>query len=284
VYKRQLYNREELVSKIDSWKKYKLKVGFVPTMGALHKGHTSLVEMSGQQCDRTIVSIFVNPTQFNNPDDFQKYPSTLDHDFELLLENGCDAVFVPTTEVIYPNGPDAHPVQLDLGYLGACMEGLKRPGHFDGVVQVVYLLLNMVKPDILYLGAKDIQQVKVITKMVDTLNLPTKIVVGSTVRENDGLAMSSRNMRLNADQRKVAPVLYRVLSEISNQNVNTQPAVLTKSYIEQLNQIPEIRVDYLEIVDFQTLMPLTMWNKKGENLACIAAWVGDIRLIDNVLF
>jgi pantoate--beta-alanine ligase len=279
-----LYSREDLAILRNKWMDNNLSVGFVPTMGALHQGHISLVELSLKDCDKTIVSIFVNPTQFNDPNDFLKYPAKLDHDLELLMNAGCDAVFVPTVDVMYPLGTTENKIRLDLGYLGTCMEGLKRPGHFDGVVQVVYLLLEMVKPDALYLGAKDIQQVRVISKLVETMKLPIKIVIGSTVREYDGLAMSSRNVRLDKQQRKVAAELYRVLNEISQQYDLTEPSVLTKSYIEQLNQTPGIRVDYLEIVDFQTFMPLKMWNKKGNNLACVAAWVGDIRLIDNLLF
>lgn len=279
-----LYTREELSAKRKSWKENNRSVGFVPTMGALHEGHISLVELSRKVCERTIVSIFVNPTQFNDPNDFLKYPSTLDHDLELLMKAGCDAVFVPSPEIIYPGGPSEHTIQLDLGYLGTCMEGLKRPGHFDGVIQVVYLLLDMVKPDVLFLGAKDIQQVKVISKMVGAFNLPVKIVTGPTIREMDGLAMSSRNMRLDEGQRKVAPELFKALEDISRQHGIADPTVLTKSYIKLLNQIPGIRVEYIEIVDSQTLMPLIQWNEKGNNLACIAAWIGDIRLIDNVLF
>lgn len=279
-----LYSREELATQRNTWKENNMSIGFVPTMGALHQGHISLVELSLKECDKTIVSIFVNPTQFNDPNDFLKYPSTLDHDLELLMNAGCDAVFVPTVDIMYPQGTTENKIHIELGYLGTCMEGLKRPGHFDGVVQVVHLLLEMVKPDVLYLGAKDIQQVRVITKLVETMRLPLKIITGATVREYDGLAMSSRNMRLDKQQRKVASELYRVLNEISQQYGLTDPSVLTKSYIELLNQTPGIRVDYIEIVDFQTFMPLKMWNKKGENLVCVAAWVGDIRLIDNVLF
>jgi pantoate--beta-alanine ligase len=259
-------------------------IGFVPTMGALHNGHISLIKKSLESCQLTIASIFVNPTQFNDPNDFLKYPSTLDTDLEMLIHAGCDAVFVPQVSDMYPKGVESDKKTMDLGYLGQCMEGAKRPGHFDGVVQVVYLLLDMVHPDVLFLGAKDIQQVKVISRMIQHFQLPVSVVTVPTVREADGLAMSSRNMRLNAQQRQKAPRLYETLSAISNMYGKEEPSVLTKSYIDQLNQTPGILVDYLEIVDSQSLMPLEKWNEKGQNLVCIAAFMGDIRLIDNLLF
>lgn len=259
-------------------------IGFVPTMGALHSGHISLVRKSLENCQLTIASIFVNPTQFNDPNDFLKYPSTLDADLEMLIHAGCDAVFVPQVSDMYPKGVESGKNVMDLGYIGQCMEGAKRPGHFDGVIQIVHLLLDMVQPDILFLGAKDIQQVKVISKMIQHFQLPVSVVTVPTVREADGLAMSSRNMRLSAQQRQIAPQLYKTLNSISDMIGKEEPSVLTKSYIEYLNQTSGIVVDYLEIVDSQSLMPLKSWNEKGQNLACIAAFLGDIRLIDNLLF
>lgn len=259
------------------------EIGFVPTMGALHAGHISLVNHSKAENDVTVVSIFVNPTQFNDKNDFLKYPTSTDQDLEMLLTGGCDAVFLPSVEEIYPEDQSAI-APVVLGYLAQCMEASRRPGHFDGVVQVVDILLRAVQPDRLYLGAKDFQQVKVITALVEQRQWPIKIITAPTIREEDGLAMSSRNRRLSPEQRRVANILFNTLKEISAQAETGSPAVLTKSYIEKLNQTAGLKVDYLEIVDYQTLRPLENWNQKGNNLVCVAAYLGDIRLIDNLLF
>jgi pantoate--beta-alanine ligase len=278
-----IYHRSELAGRSRLWKDQNLSVGFTPTMGALHEGHISLLKMSKSGADISVASIFVNPTQFNDPRDFEKYPSSIDADLEMLLKAGCDAVFMPDVADIYPdNAPPTEPV--DLGYIGTCLEAARRPGHFEGVVQVVDILLSTLMPDKLFLGAKDYQQVMVIKKLIDARVWPITVITGPTIREADGLAMSSRNRRLSTTQRREAPQFYQALSAMKEQLGHEEPGILTKSYIDLLNQISDVRVDYLEIVDSQTLIPLKNWNPAGRNLACLAAYMGDIRLIDNLLF
>jgi len=278
-----IYHRAELAKRSEEWKQKNLSIGFTPTMGALHKGHISLLELSLKQVDISVASIFVNPTQFNDPKDFEKYPSSIDADLEMLLHSGCDVVFLPEVKDIYPDKAVAT-LAVDLGYIGTCLEAARRPGHFEGVVQVVDILLSTLMPHNLFLGAKDYQQVMVIKTLIQQRNWPIDVITGETIREQDGLAMSSRNRRLNPDARQQATILYETLQSIGRESAASDLGVLTKSYIDLLNQTPGLTVDYLEIVDSQTLIPLKNLNKKGKNLACIAAYVGDIRLIDNLLF
>jgi pantoate--beta-alanine ligase len=278
-----IYHRAELAKRSGEWKQKNLSIGFTPTMGALHEGHLSLLELSRKQTDISVASIFVNPTQFNDPKDFEKYPSSIDADLEMLLQAGCDVVFLPDVKDIYPDQVLAIEV-VDLGYIGTCLEAARRPGHFEGVVQVVDILLRALMPHKLFLGAKDYQQVMVIKTLISQRNWPIQVIKGTTIREQDGLAMSSRNRRLSVEQRSMATILYKSLQSIEADSATSDLGVLTKSYIDLLNQTPGLVVDYLEIVDSQTLTPLKNLNKKGENLACIAAYVGDIRLIDNLLF
>lgn len=278
-----IYHRAELAKRSEEWKRKNLSIGFTPTMGALHRGHLSLLELSLKQADISVASIFVNPTQFNDPKDFEKYPSSIDADLEMLVHAGCDIVFLPDVKDIYPD--KILPIEaVELGYIGTCLEASRRPGHFEGVVQVVDILLRALMPHKLFLGAKDYQQVMVIKTLIKQRNWPIEVITGNTIREQDGLAMSSRNRRLTPDERMQATILYKTLQSISTESATQEIGVLTKSYIDLLNQKPGIVVDYLEIVDSQTLIPLKNLNKKGENLACIAAYVGDIRLIDNLLF
>lgn len=278
-----IYDRKSLLNFRAKIRDSKRSLGFVPTMGALHAGHISLIDAAKENGDIVLCSIFVNPTQFNDPQDFKKYPSTIDHDLELLLQAGCDAVFIPSVEEMYPEGADIS-FKIDLGILDQVLEAAHRPGHFNGVVQVVKILLEAVMPEHLYLGTKDFQQVLVISKLVETMNWPIKIIPCTTVREKDGLAMSSRNVRLSPTQREIATEISKALFEIKDQSYKYPPELLTKSYIERLNLLSEVTVEYLELVDSHSLLPLITWNEKGNNLVVTAVKVGDVRLIDNLVF
>jgi pantoate--beta-alanine ligase len=253
-------------------------IGFVPTMGALHYGHISLVSSAMSQCDITIVSIFVNPTQFNNPDDLLKYPRTLEADVELLSTINCDAVFAPSVEEMYPKNRDS--IQLDLGNLANLMEGKFRPGHFDGVVDVVSRLFEIVKPTKAFFGLKDFQQVSVISFMTKKLTLPIEIVACPTLREDSGLAMSSRNMRLSESEKKDALHIYRSLSLAKELASNFSPNEVKQKVITYFKE-GNLKLEYLEIVDPTTLESLSLEWVTGAT-ACIVAYCGDVRLIDNL--
>jgi pantoate--beta-alanine ligase len=253
-------------------------IGFVPTMGALHYGHISLVSSAMSQCDITIVSIFVNPTQFNNADDLLKYPRTLEADVELLSTINCDAVFAPSVEEMYPKNRDS--IQLDLGNLANLMEGKFRPGHFDGVVDVVSRLFEIVKPTKAFFGLKDFQQVSVITFMTKKLNLPIEIIACPTLREDSGLAMSSRNMRLSELGKKDALHIYRSLSLAKELASNFSPFEVKEKVINYFKE-GKLELEYLEIVNPTTLESLNTEWVDGAT-ACIVAYCGDVRLIDNL--
>ena len=253
-------------------------IGFVPTMGALHYGHISLVSSAISQCDITIVSIFVNPTQFNNSDDLLKYPRTLEADIELLSTINCDAVFAPTVEEMYPK--NRNPMQLDLGNLANLMEGKFRPGHFDGVVDVVSRLFEIVQPTKAFFGLKDFQQVSVISFMTKKLNLPIEIIACPTLREESGLAMSSRNMRLSELEKKDALQIYSSLSLAKKLAVNFSPSEVKQKVITHFKE-GNLDLEYLEIVNPTTLESLDLEWVIGAT-ACIVAYCGDVRLIDNL--
>ena len=253
-------------------------IGFVPTMGALHYGHISLVSSAMSQCDITIVSIFVNPTQFNNTDDLLKYPRTLEADVELLSTINCDVVFAPSVEEMYPKNRDS--IQLDLGNLANLMEGKFRPGHFDGVVDVVSRLFEIVKPTKAFFGLKDFQQVSVINFMTKKLNLPVEIVACPTLREDSGLAMSSRNMRLSELGKKDALHIYRSLSLAKELASNFSPFEVKEKVINYFKE-GKLELEYLEIVNPTTLESLNTEWVDGST-ACIVAYCGDVRLIDNL--
>lgn len=254
------------------------KIGFVPTMGALHKGHLSLIETSKKNNDITVCSIFVNPTQFNNAEDFRKYPITIEEDIEKLLLSECDVLFMPTKEEIYPAVYEAK--HYDLGELENVLEGFYRPGHFQGVCQVMDRLLSIIQPDNLYLGAKDFQQCKVITKLISLLGKDDFIHINiePTYRENDGLAMSSRNLRLSAEEREKAPSIFKALTYIKN-NQQQDISELAQQVTKRLQE-KGFTLDYLQIVDSESLQPATTETQK--KIAVVAAFLGDIRLIDNL--
>jgi pantoate--beta-alanine ligase len=256
-------------------------IGFVPTMGALHYGHISLIEQSKQQTDITVCSIFVNPTQFNDPKDFDKYPVTVDTDTKELLQAGCDVLFLPIAREIYPNGLQ----QLEhynLGFIETVLDGKYRPGHFQGVCQVVYRLLKIIKPNLMFLGQKDYQQCMVINKMIAITGLNTSVSICPTLREADGLAMSSRNMRLNESERKQATAIYETLN-LMKQGLQPGDLSVVKQSATDFLTSTGFKVDYTEIADGNTLELLQTWNGTTKTVALIAAFLGDVRLIDNMI-
>jgi len=256
--------------------------GFVPTMGALHRGHVSLIESSRKGNSITICSLFVNPAQFNDPNDFKKYPVTLEEDIYMLESAGCDVLFLPAVDEIYPGGttPD---IKYDLGYLETILEGKYRPGHFQGVCMVMDRLLNIVKPAGLYLGQKDYQQCMVIKKLIE-LTGQTGITVNicPTVREPDGLAMSSRNMRLNKEEREKAPAIYKALLYIKENLQKENLQALKRAALTKLHD-GGFKVDYIEVADTASLQLVNEWDGKRKLVALAAAFVNEVRLIDNLL-
>ncbi|MFI3304826.1 MAG: pantoate--beta-alanine ligase [Rikenellaceae bacterium] len=254
-------------------------VGFVPTMGALHEGHLTLVRRARATCDVVVVSIFVNPTQFNDPKDLEKYPRTLDADCMLLESVGADIVFAPTVEQIYPE-PDSR--QFDFGSIEATMEGTSRPGHFNGVAQVVSRLFDIVKPNKSIFGEKDFQQVAIIKAMVKQLNIPVEIEVVPTVREEDGLALSSRNTLLTPECRKAAPTIYAALKRAQELVGDMTPAEVTQQVIKDIEMAGVLRVIYFEVVDAVSMLSLESWDMSDNIQGCIAVQADAVRLIDNV--
>ena len=259
------------------------KTGFVPTMGALHAGHISLAETCKTQNDITIASIFINPTQFNDPADFAKYPVTLEKDLIALEQAGCDILFLPSVAEMYPTGQQAT-THYPLGYLEETLEGTHRPGHFQGVCQVVHHLLDIVNPHQMYLGQKDYQQCMVIRKLIELLGKSdsTRLVICPTKREEDGLAMSSRNLRLKENERKLAPSIFEGLRYIQSHIHQKSPDILKDEVLVMLTS-RGLRVDYVEIADAATLHPVKSWNGKEPVVSLIAAFINDVRLIDNMV-
>jgi pantoate--beta-alanine ligase len=248
-------------------------------MGALHRGHLSLIGICRTMCDITVASIFVNPTQFNDKEDYQRYPRTLEKDEEILENAGCDIVFTPDEKEIYPKKDERI---FDFGELDKVMEGRFRPGHFNGVAQVVSRLFDIVNPDKSFFGQKDFQQVSIIKNMVKQLYLTTEIVVCPIIRESDGLAMSSRNMLLSENQRTEAVKISQALFYAKEQAMKMSVDEIIAETIRRINLSPELRVEYLEIVDANTLQSVSEWDESSEIFACAAVHAGKIRLIDNV--
>lgn len=276
-----LKSKNELVSLIDNYKKEGKTIGFVPTMGALHNGHLSLVKECKKNSDVTVVSIFVNPTQFNDLEDLKRYPRTLDKDTELLKTVECDLVFAPSVEEIYPE-PDTR--KFDFGYIESVMEGAKRPGHFNGVGQVVSRLFDIVRPDKAFFGMKDFQQVAIIKNMVKQLNYHIQIVPCPIIREESGLALSSRNTLLDADHKKNAPHIYATLKKARNLASEMSVSDLKKWITDEIDSNPCLKAEYVEIVDDTTLKVTEDWTEDGTKVACVAVYAGKIRLIDNIVF
>lgn len=258
-----------------------MKVGLVPTMGALHAGHISLVKRCVAENDICVVSDFVNPTQFNDKHDLETYPRTLDADCALLEPVGCDYVFAPSVAEMYPE-PDTR--VFNLGPVAEVMEGPRRPGHFNGVAQVVSKLFYIVEPDNAYFGEKDFQQIAVIREMVRQLNLPVHIVDCPIQREADGLALSSRNTRLTPEQRQKAPVIARTLKESTTFVPAKSVQEVIDYVVNTINQVPEMEVEYFEIVDGNTMQPIQNWSDTTYPVGCITVYCGEVRLIDNIKY
>ena len=254
-------------------------VGFVPTMGALHAGHRSLVERARRENETVVVSVFVNPTQFNDKNDLKNYPRTPEADCKVLETAGADIVFMPSVEDIYPE-PDTR--LFDFGLIDKVMEGATRPGHFNGVAQVVSRLFDLVKPRRAYFGEKDFQQIAVIKAMAKQLSLDVEIVECAIVRGEDGLALSSRNELLSAEHRKAAPHIYATISRAQELMQTMTPAELTRWMVENIDANPLLRTIYFEAVDALTMQRVEKWSDAERIQGCCAVQAGEIRLIDNI--
>ncbi len=272
---------KELQEVLHSFRMKGKSIGFVPTMGALHKGHATLVKQSVDENDVTVVSIFVNPTQFNNQEDLRLYPRTLEADTHLLESIGTDIVFTPDVNEMYP---ETDTRVFDFGKLDKVMEGRFRPGHFTGVAQIVSKLFDAVKPHKSYFGEKDFQQLAIVREMVRQLQLPVEIIGVPIVREESGLAMSSRNERLTTQERENAAEIYRTLRESKKMYPDKTPAEVTAFVMKNLNKTPSLSVEYFEIVNGGTLQRISDWNKCEYVVGCVAVFCGEVRLIDNIKY
>jgi pantoate--beta-alanine ligase len=270
-------NSEELRRALGS--RNRSGIGFVPTMGALHAGHRSLFERARRECATVVVSVFVNPTQFNDKTDLKNYPRTPEADLRLLEEVGADYVFMPSVEEVYPE-PDTR--TFDFGMIDKVMEGATRPGHFNGVAQVVSRLFDLVKPAKAYFGEKDFQQIAVIREMVRQLRIPVEIIPCPIVRGEDGLALSSRNTLLDTDHRTAAPYIYKVLKAAVEKSHQTTPDQLAAWVTAQVESNPLLKVIYFQVVDAATMQQVRTWEESPAIQGCIAVQAGDIRLIDNI--
>ena len=257
-------------------------LGLVPTMGALHEGHLKLVKRAVEENTYAVASIFINPLQFNNPEDLNKYPRTLEADCALLESAGCRLVFAPSAEDMYREPPI---LKLDFGSLEHVMEGAFRPGHFNGVGIVVARLLNMVQPDRAYFGQKDLQQVAVVRQLVEDLAFPVEVIPCPTVREADGLALSSRNRRLSLEHRVMAPLIYKSLSEAEKMLSAGYRVEEAKQHVRtQFTRYPDFLLEYFEVAHANSLQPVEAVQPAGQTALCMAAHLGGVRLIDNVVF
>ncbi len=271
----------DLAERVEKLKSQGKIVGFVPTMGALHKGHISLVNIAGLSCDVVVVSIFVNPTQFNNSADLERYPRDLNKDIALLNGSACELLFAPSVKEIYPH-PDSR--IFDFGLIDKVMEGKFRPGHFNGVGQIVSRLFDIVKPNKAFFGEKDFQQLAVIRDLVKKLKYDIEVVACPIIREKDGLAMSSRNALLTDAHRKKAPIIAESLIESCNFAEANDVDNTKKFVIDRVNSVSELKVEYFEIVNGKTLQNINSWDECEFIVGCIAVFAGEIRLIDNVIY
>ena len=262
------------------WKNKNKNIGFIPTMGALHKGHLSLVKASKKECKKTIVSIFINQLQFGPDEDFKKYPRTLEKDIALLKKEKIDVLYIPNPKEIYPQKIS---FQINEVNISQYLEGAARPGFFSGVLMVVLKLFNLVQPTHVYFGQKDIQQLCVIKKMISELNLPIKMREGKTIRESNGLALSSRNQYLSKAEKEDASVIYKTLKK-SEYLINSGEEINTiKTYIKRKLTNYKMKIDYISIADMDTFQELNMLNKNISIVISVAVWFSTIRLIDNVI-
>ncbi|MDL2245751.1 pantoate--beta-alanine ligase [Parabacteroides sp. OttesenSCG-928-J18] len=276
-----LYSKANLNDYLEKERLQNKTIGLVPTMGALHPGHISLVDACRKENDVCVVSVFVNPTQFNDKRDLETYPRTFDADCALLEQAGCDYVFAPSVEEMYP---EADSRVFEFGRIAEVMEGAHRPGHFNGVAQIVSKLFYATMPDTAYFGEKDFQQLAIIRVMTAQLNLPVRIVACPIMREADGLAMSSRNMRLTPEQRQKAPLIARTLKETLTFVPGKEMREVIDYVVDTLNRTPEMCVEYFEIVDGNTLESIHHWSDTNSIVGCITVFCGEVRLIDNIRY
>lgn len=279
---------QDIQNQIFALKKEGKKIGFAPTMGALHEGHISLIRQSRRENDVTVCSIFVNPTQFNDPKDFEKYPITLESDMQQLIAAKCDILFLPAVAEMYPKG-FKNPAALDFGFLAETLEGEWRPGHFDGMAQIVEKLLLAVTPDRLYMGQKDYQQAMICMDLIRQRRLKTKLILCPIKREKDGLAMSSRNVRLDKKSRakavEISKLLRSVKASLRRQSPISGPRIADIEHraLDRLTSFPEFKVEYVAIRNAKTLKPVKTVSETTPLVALVAAWIGGVRLIDNML-
>lgn len=275
-----IQTKSELTDILDKERKSGKIIGFVPTMGALHEGHLSLIEASLSNSDVTVCSIFVNPTQFNDSKDLERYPRMPEKDAQMLEKKGCHVLFLPEVTEIYPEKDTR---KFEFGILDSLLEGGKRPGHFNGVAQVVSILFDIVKPDKAFFGSKDYQQVMVIRNLTQQLKLNTEIIACPTLREPDGLAMSSRNMLLSSEEREAAGLIPKLMQEAKNLKLKGKTVEEIKRFVSRkLDSNPLYRLDYYEICNALTLEPLNTVDNSVKSVSLIAVFVGKIRLIDNL--
>lgn len=272
---------ELLRRRVEEEKQCGRSVGLVPTMGALHAGHVSLIDRARKENDIVVVSVFVNPTQFNNLEDLRSYPRTEDADCEKMTNAGVDIAFIPSVEEVYPE-PDTR--IFDLGPVAEVMEGPMRPGHFNGVAQIVSKLFDMVQPHRAYFGEKDFQQIAVIRRMVELEGFNIDIIDCPIMREIDGLAMSSRNVRLTPSQRQIAPAIYKALVASIDYAKSHSVKETKQHVIDEINAQPEMEVEYYEIVDSLTMQPINNWDDSNCPVGCITVYCGEVRLIDNIKY
>lgn len=277
---RVLTNVNSLNQLLENCRVSNKSIGFVPTMGALHEGHLSLVKLAQKDCDLVVCSIFINPTQFNDSNDLENYPITIEEDIKLLEEQSCDILFLPNVTEMYPQGLNTK--QYLLNGIDKVLEGRKRPGHFDGVCTIVHRLFSIVKPNTAYFGEKDFQQVAVIKQMVNSLSLTVQIKTGETIREKDGLAKSSRNTLLSVSQRQKATYVYASLQKIKSLYGKVDCAQLKEMIKDDVNQVQDMQLDYVEIVNPHSFSPLQGQGTNEEAVALIAVFLGKVRLIDNL--
>lgn len=275
------YYKTDLYGYLSQLKAEGKQIGLVPTMGALHQGHLSLLDYIKASCDIRVCSVFVNPTQFNNPEDLEKYPRPIEHDIQLLEENGCDVLFMPQVKEMYG---DNESWSIDLDGLDEVLEGAFRPGHYQGVTQIVKKLFDIVKPDVACFGQKDYQQFLVIQKMVDIFSLDIALIQCPTIREEDGLAMSSRNVRLSPQGREKALIIYQTLLQFQNNIHHMGIAEAREQAIKKLKESDGITFEYFEVCNSQTLKVLQSAEKGDKVVVLAAVWLEEVRLIDNILF
>ena len=275
----------ELLKVVEKWHSSGVKSGLVPTMGALHEGHLSLVDRAKSENDVTLVSIFVNPIQFNNPDDLKTYPRKEEEDFKLLARKGVDVVFAPTVEEMYPEGEEAATQKkFELSKAAEVLEGIHRPGHFQGVANIVYRLFTLCRPTKAYFGMKDFQQIIVVRNMVKNEGLDVEIVACPIKRAENGLALSSRNLLLTESQREKASEIHKVLKESLKHSTSESVEEVVRAVCAKLNSIPEMKVESFDIVDGETLLNVESWDESKFIVGLITVYVGKVRLIDNIFY